>query len=116
MKKNEVEIRGIYVVKVSGQLVRVRIDRESPYGGWDGTNLSTRRSVRIKSAARLRRRATPQRPVGEAAGAVLMPPSGGNPQNGEGARTPDATQSRSTNESELREVAQISQLSEIALL
>jgi hypothetical protein len=54
MKKNEVEIRGVYVAKVSGQLVSVRIDRESPYGGWDATNLATGRAVRIRSAARLR--------------------------------------------------------------
>ncbi len=57
MKKNEVEIRGVYVAKVSGQLVSVRIDRESPYGGWDATNLATGRAVRIRSAARLRGRA-----------------------------------------------------------
>ncbi|MCA9557184.1 MAG: hypothetical protein KC583_01360 [Myxococcales bacterium] len=57
MKKNEIEIRGVYVAKVSGQLVAVRIDRESPYGGWDATNLATGRSVRIRTAARLRGRA-----------------------------------------------------------
>ena len=54
MKKREVEIGGVYVAKVSGRLVTVRIDGESPYGGWDATNLSTRRSVRVRSAARLR--------------------------------------------------------------
>jgi hypothetical protein len=59
MKKREVEIGGVYVAKVSGQLVTVRIDRESPYGGWEATNLSTRRSVRVRSAARLRGRAAP---------------------------------------------------------
>lgn len=31
MKKAEVEIRGVYVAKVSGQLVTVRLERESPY-------------------------------------------------------------------------------------
>ena len=56
MKKAEVEIGGRYVAKVSGSLVAVRIDRESPYGGWDATNLATGRAVRIRSAARLRRR------------------------------------------------------------
>jgi hypothetical protein len=44
MKKREVEIGGVYVAKVSGRLVTVRIDGESPYGGWDATNLGTRRS------------------------------------------------------------------------
>mgnify|MGYP001600192200 CR=1 FL=1 len=55
MKKAEVEIRGVYVAKVSGQLVTVRLERESPYGGWDATNLATGRAVRIRSAARLGR-------------------------------------------------------------
>ena len=57
MKKADVEIGGKYIAKVSGTLVAIRIDRESPYGGWDGTNLATGRSVRIRTAARLRRRA-----------------------------------------------------------
>jgi hypothetical protein len=57
VKKNEIEIRGVYVAKVSGKLVSVRIDRESPHGGWDATNLATGRPVRIRTAARLRGRA-----------------------------------------------------------
>lgn len=54
MKKTDVEIGGRYHAKVSGKIVVVRIDRESPYGGWDATNLATERQVRIKTAARLR--------------------------------------------------------------
>jgi len=54
MKKNEVEIGATYLVKVSGRLTRVRLTRQSPYGGWVGTNLATGREVRIRSAARLR--------------------------------------------------------------
>jgi len=54
VKKADVQIGGLYIVKVSGKLTRVRITRESPYGGWDGTNLATQREVRIRSAARLR--------------------------------------------------------------
>ena len=54
MKKAEIEIGGVYVAKVSGQIVKVRIDRESPYGGWDATNLATGRAIRIRGAARLR--------------------------------------------------------------
>ena len=61
MKKADVEMGGRYVAKVSGTLVAVRIDRESPYGGWDATNLATGRSVRIRTAARLRRRAAQDR-------------------------------------------------------
>jgi hypothetical protein len=60
MKKHHVRIGGIYVAKVSGALTRVRIDRESRHGGWEATNLSTGRPVRIRSAARLRWEITPQ--------------------------------------------------------
>jgi len=54
MKKKDVEIGATYVAKVSGKLARVRIDRESPHGGWEATNAETGRRVRIKSAQRLR--------------------------------------------------------------
>ncbi len=54
MKKNEVKVGGEYIAKVSGRLAQVRIDRENPHGGWDATNLATKKSVRIKSAQRLR--------------------------------------------------------------
>ena len=54
MKKADVTIGSTYIVKVSGKLTKVRITRESPYGGWDGLNLATHREVRIRSAARLR--------------------------------------------------------------
>jgi len=60
MKKNQVQIGGTYVAKVSGQLASVRIDAESPHGGWDATNVETRRKVRIKSPQRLRRAAAPK--------------------------------------------------------
>ena len=54
MKKAEVKIGGTYTCKVSDKLTTVRIDRENPRGGWDATNLTTRKAVRIKSAQRLR--------------------------------------------------------------
>jgi hypothetical protein len=54
MKKRDVGIGSTYVAKVSGKLTRVRITRQSPYGGWDGINLATGRGIRIRSAARLR--------------------------------------------------------------
>ena len=57
MKKHEVKLGGEYIVKVSGRLAHVRIDRENPHGGWQATNLATKKSVRIKSAQRLRARA-----------------------------------------------------------
>lgn len=55
MKSKDVQLGQVYVVKVSGKLTRVRLDSESPYGGWSGTNLETKREVRIKTAAKLRR-------------------------------------------------------------
>ncbi|RMF84298.1 MAG: hypothetical protein D6744_03325 [Planctomycetota bacterium] len=66
MKKKDVEIGATYVAKVSGKLARVRIERESPYGGWDAKNVETGRRVRIKSAQRLR---YPARPHGSRPGA-----------------------------------------------
>lgn len=62
MDKHEVEIGGVYVVRESGMIINVRIDAKLPPGGWPsggwiGTNMSTRRSIHIRSAARLRRRA-----------------------------------------------------------
>ena len=54
MKKKDVKVGATYVAKVSGGISPIRLDAESPYGGWDGTNLDTGRKVRIKSAQRLR--------------------------------------------------------------
>ena len=56
MKKNQIIIGGLYAAKVSGKVVPIRITGESPYGGWDAVNTQTKRTVRIRSAARLRRR------------------------------------------------------------
>lgn len=55
MNKSEVVIGKVYAVKVSGNVVPVRLDSESQYGGWSGTNLKTKREIRIRSAAKLRR-------------------------------------------------------------
>ena len=54
MKKNEITLGGTYLAKVSDKVVPVRLDRENPRGGWDATNLTTKKQVRIKSAQRLR--------------------------------------------------------------
>ncbi len=54
MKKNEIKIGNTYAAKVSGKIAKVRIDAESRHGGWDATNLDTKKKVRIKSAQRLR--------------------------------------------------------------
>lgn len=56
MKKKDIQIGRSYVAKISGELTVVRLLDESPYGGWDAKNVRTGRAVRIKSAAKLRRR------------------------------------------------------------
>ena len=61
MKKHEVKVGGTYTVKVSGQVVPVKITQEKWAGdkhvGWVGVNTKTDRPVRIKSAQRLRAQA-----------------------------------------------------------
>jgi hypothetical protein len=54
MKKADIKIGSVYRAKVSDKLTDVRIDAENPSGGWDATNLATKKKVRIKSAQRLR--------------------------------------------------------------
>lgn len=58
MKKNDVKIGENYMAKVTNSVVPVRIDTETPNGGWDGKNLVSGRKVHIKSAQRLRRKCT----------------------------------------------------------
>ncbi len=54
MKTNEVKVGSVYTARVTCRLVPVRIDGESRHGGWDATNLSTGKKVRIKSSQKLR--------------------------------------------------------------
>jgi hypothetical protein len=58
MKKDEVQVGKVYAMKVSGDIVPVKITGEKWSGdkhtGWVGTNTKTNRGVRIKSAQRLR--------------------------------------------------------------
>ena len=54
MKKADVKVGATYRAKVSNNVVEVRIDAESPHGGWTATNLATGKQVRIKTAQRLR--------------------------------------------------------------
>ncbi|MCP4301078.1 MAG: hypothetical protein GY783_10880, partial [Gammaproteobacteria bacterium] len=53
MKKAEVKIGGEYSAKVTNKKVVVRIDAVNRSGGWDATNLSTSKKIRIKTAQRL---------------------------------------------------------------
>src|SRR3954447_7095298 len=58
MKKGQVKIGKTYAAKVSGGVAPVRITEEVWAGelhkGWKGVNTETGRSVRVKSAQRLR--------------------------------------------------------------
>ena len=54
MKKSDVKVGGVYAAKVSDKIAPVRIDAKNPHGGWDATNMKTKKRVRIKSAQRLR--------------------------------------------------------------
>ena len=54
MKKDDIKIGTTYTAKITNRVVPVRIDAENPHGGWDATNLATKKKVRIKSAQRLR--------------------------------------------------------------
>lgn len=56
MKKSDVQMGATYLVKVAGNLVPVKIDREHPSGGWEGTSQKSGKTIRIKSAQRLRKR------------------------------------------------------------
>jgi hypothetical protein len=56
MRKADIEIGETYVAKVSGKLTTVRIVNQNQSGGWNAINTATKHEVRIRSAARLRRR------------------------------------------------------------
>lgn len=53
MKKTDVKVGGEYYANVTNKKVVVRIDKTNSSGGWDATNLSTNKKVRIKTAQRL---------------------------------------------------------------
>ena len=65
MKKTDVHIGKQYTAKVTNKLVVVEIITDNPHGGWDAKNLATGKTVRIKSAQRLR---------GFAKGTAVSPP------------------------------------------
>lgn len=58
MKPNEVQVGGVYRMKVGTSVVPVKVTQEKWIGekmsGWVGLNMDTRRSVRIETAQRLR--------------------------------------------------------------
>lgn len=65
MKKTDVKIGGEYYANVTNKKVVVRIDAENSSGGWDATNLTTNKKVRIKTAGRLQGPARQTTPAAE---------------------------------------------------
>lgn len=70
MRNRAVEIDTVYGVKMSGQIVPVRIDRKLSRDGWIGTNLTTGRSLRIRNTARFYRCVQPEETVSCAPGST----------------------------------------------
>jgi hypothetical protein len=98
MKKDEVRIGSTYKAKVSGSVVPVKITEEKWSGdkqvGWVGTNTETGRSVRVKSAQRLRaevggKPAKPEKPEPPTPAAAEPVPQAAAPDAV--AAAPDAT-------------------------
>lgn len=54
MLKKQVQLGRTYAAMVSGSVQPVTLISESSYGGWNGRNENTGRTVRIKTAAKLR--------------------------------------------------------------
>lgn len=54
MKSNQIEVGATYSAKVSGQLVPVQVVELGLGGGFWAKNLQTGRTIRLKSARRLR--------------------------------------------------------------
>jgi len=54
MKAKDIKLGATYSVKVSGNIVPVRIVRPHYLSGWVGVSLRTGREIHIKSARRLR--------------------------------------------------------------
>ncbi|WP_161604576.1 winged helix-turn-helix domain-containing protein [Roseiconus nitratireducens] len=91
MKNADVKIGGEYYAKVTNKKVVVRIDAANDAGGWDATNLSTNKSVRIKTAGRLEGPARAARSADAATGKrarkrVAKGKTGGESGNGRGEK------------------------------
>ncbi|MEE8384452.1 MAG: hypothetical protein V3S01_00860 [Dehalococcoidia bacterium] len=54
MRANEIELGGVYLVRVSGRDVPVRIMDTMSHGGWFGVTLESGRGTRILSAGRIK--------------------------------------------------------------
>ena len=87
MTQNEVQIGGAYRAKVTDRVVDVRIDRENPHGGRDATNLATGKTIRIKSARRIRGTSEPEESIDEAPVEAPEPETPSEPEDAPAADT-----------------------------
>ena len=94
MKKADIKIGSVYRAKVSDKVTDVRIDAENAGGGWDATNLATKKKVRIKSAQRLRAPSM----TGAEAKAVATPANGKAKTAGRAKTAKAATRAKSGGE------------------
>ena len=54
MKKEDIEVSGLYTMKVGKNTTAIRITHENPHGGWNGININTNKPIRIRTASRIR--------------------------------------------------------------
>ncbi len=54
MQAKNISIGEVYLVKISGELRKVKITKACNNGGWVGINLATGREIRFRTGARLR--------------------------------------------------------------
>jgi hypothetical protein len=54
MKKDEVQVGGTYLAKVGTRHVEVRIEGETPKGGWNAKSVASGKPIRIKDPRHLR--------------------------------------------------------------
>ncbi len=121
--ESDYDIRGVHVPEsVEGRWLRPRMqefytrsDGESRLGGWDATNITTRKKIRIKSAQRLHRQTRgPDQPkeasVGPPQAAELAPDSRKAPESAPGTTAPEMSATGEPHRNEPDKVKRLSGL------
>jgi hypothetical protein len=54
MKKEEIKVGGHYLAKVGSRSVEVRVEGETPKGGWNAVSVASGKPIRIKDPRHLR--------------------------------------------------------------
>src|SRR4051794_16370377 len=71
MKKDEIKVGSTYLAKVGARSVEVRIEGETPKGGWNAKSVASGKPIRIKDPKHLR----PAKEAGAADEANVEQPS-----------------------------------------